>query len=177
MFKRKKKVTSGIVAIYKYLDDVCQAMDRIDERQDCLGHEVYSPTSYHELIERIEKKIGYSEVRWFTLVGALTGIATGFGMPLLMDYDWPIVVGGKTAGIYSLPAYVIFGFELMVLFGALATIFGMLFMGRIPNPKAKIFDKRTTDDHFAIFIPDSGLDGEPAKILKECGALEVYQSK
>ena len=36
-------------------------------------------------------------------------------MCLAMDYDWPLVVGGKTAGLYSLPAYVIFGFELMIL--------------------------------------------------------------
>ena len=67
-------------------------MDKIKNRTDFSGHEVYSPTSYHELIERIEKTLGPSEVRWFTLVGALMGVSLGFGMCLWMDYDWPIVV-------------------------------------------------------------------------------------
>ena len=43
--------------------------------------------------------MGTSQVRWFTLTGSLTGFATGF-MPLVLDWDYPMVVGGKTAGIY-----------------------------------------------------------------------------
>ena len=171
-----EKDKKGIVAIFSYLDHVCEAMDKINDRSDFKGHEVFSPTSYHELIERIENKLGPSEVRWFTLLGALTGVTSGFGMCLLMDYDWPITVGGKLAGIYSLPAYVVFGFELMILLGAIFTILGMLFMGRLPNPHAKILDTRITDDKFAIFIPDASMDGEQARLMKDCGAEEVYQT-
>lgn len=171
-----KKEAHGIVAIFKYLDDVCHTVEKIEERSDFLDHKVLSPTSYHELIELAEKKYGDSPVKWFTLTGALSGVAAGFGMPLWMDYDWPIVVGGKTAGIYSLPAYVIFGFELMVLLGAIATIIGMLVMGRIPNPKAKIYDLRTTDDHFAIFVPGADKDGDQARFLVECGAEEIIST-
>ena len=162
----------GVVAIFTYLDDVCDFMEKVKSREDFIGHEVLSPTSYHEL----EHASGYgaSAVRWFTLTGALSGIATGFGMPLLMDYDWPIVVGGKTAGIHSVTAYVIFGFELMVLFGALATILGMLVMGRLPNPKAKVFDPRITDDKFAVFVPGASVEGQQSQFLKECGAEEVF---
>ena len=145
-----EKNQKGVIGIYQYLDDFCQAIDEIEKRSDCDGHEIYSYTSYHELMDRAERRWGPSQVRWFTLTGALSGIIAGFGMCLLLDYDWPIVVGGKTPGIYSLPAYVIFGFELMVLIGAIMTIAGMLVMGRIPKPTARIIDKRLTDDFFAI---------------------------
>lgn len=166
----------GVVGIFRYLDDVCSAIKLIEKRDDFRGHEVISHTSYHELIHLAEEKYGPSQVRWFTLVGAVTGVSTGFGMPLWMDYDWPLVVGGKQAGLYSLPAYVVFGFELMILFGAIATILGMFVMGRFPNPKATVLDTRLTDDRFAIFVPGVSLEGAQAKVLKELGADEVYST-
>lgn len=167
MIKRK----TGIIAIFSYLDEVCDAMEKIKGRTDFEGHEVLSPTSYHEL----EHAADYapSAVRWFTFTGTMTGLFTGFAMPLWMDYDWPLVVGGKTAGIYSVPAYFIFGFELMVLFGAIATILGMLWCGRLANPFAQIYDVRTTDDKFGVFVPNADISGDQAQLLKECGAEEV----
>lgn len=163
----------GVLAVFKYLDDTCEAIRKMNSRKDCKDHEVYAPASYHELIEFAEEKYGPSQVRWFTLLGALSGVSAGFGMPLWMDYDWPMVVGGKQAGIYSLPAYVIFGFELMILLGAIATIIGMLVMGRIPNPKAKVFDNKLSDDHFAIFLPNHNMDNDSVKMLRDIGACEV----
>lgn len=166
----------GVIGIFRYLDDILAAIDEIKLRNDFVGHEVYAPTSYHELMEQAEDIYGPSEVRWFTLVGALMGVTTGFGMPLLLDYDWPLVVGGKSAVFYSLPAYFIFGFELMILFGAIATILGMLVMGRLPNPNARIHDARITDDCFAIYIPQVQPDSEQAKLLKKWGAEEIRSS-
>ncbi len=161
----------GIIAIFKYLDLVCGAIEKIRERGDFAGHEVFSPTSYHE----IEHACGFgaSPVRYFTLIGALTGTCVGFGLALACDWDWPIVVGGKTAGIYSLPAYVVLGFECTILLGVISTILGMLLMGRIPNPKRKVLDERTTDDRFAIFVPGARMGSPQAQFLKECGAEEV----
>lgn len=162
---------NGIIAVFRYLDDVTKAMEQIRGRADFNGHEVFSPTSYHE----IEHAAAFrpSPVRFFTLAGGMTGTITGFSLPLILDYDWPIVVGGKMAGVYSLPAYVIMGFELTILFGAIATIAGMLIMGRIPNPKKDIHDVRFSDDHFGIFVPDADESSEQAEVLRQCGATEV----
>ncbi len=162
---------SGVLAVYKYLDQVVDVMEKIKGRADFAGHEVFSPTSYHEIEHA--GGFGSSPVKWFTLVGGMTGTISGFVLPLLCDYDWPMVVGGKTAGIYSLPAYVIIGFELTILLGAIATIAGMLVMGRIPNPKATIMDVRTTDDHFAIFVPGIDESSEQATLLRSGGASEI----
>ena len=161
----------GIVGIFSYLDDFTGAIEKIKNRGDFADHELYSPTSYHE----IEHACGYkpSPVRYFTLVGGLTGLCAGFALCLTTDWDWPLVVGGKTAGIYSLPAYVVIGFECTILLGAIATILGMLWMGRIPDPKTTIIDKRFTDAHFGIFVPGVGSESEQAKLLRECGAEEI----
>jgi Protein of unknown function (DUF3341) len=161
----------GILAIFKHLDSVCHAVEKVKGRHDFKDHEVYSPTSYHE----IEHACAYppSPVRWFTFVGAMLGTVTGFSIPLLCDWDWPIVVGGKTPGIYSLPAYVVIGFEFTILFGAIATVLGILVMCRIPNPKVTILDKRLTDDMFGIWVPGAVADGPQAKLLSEFGAIEI----
>ena len=165
------KSDKGIIAFYRYLDTLCHAVEHVRDRSDFADHEVLSPTSYHE----IEHACGFgaSPVRYFTLAGGLTGVSFGFLIALLTDWDWPMVVSGKTPGIYSIPAYVVIGFECTILFGAIATILGMLVMGRIPNPKRRVLDPRTTDDLFAIFVPGATLDGPQARLLKEYGADEV----
>ena len=167
------KRPGGILAIFQYLDNVCEAMEKANKRGDFDGHEVFSPTSYHEIEEA--GGFGSSAVKWFTLVGAMTGTILGFGLCLGLDWDWALVVGGKTAGVPSLPAYVVIGFELTILLGGIATIIGMLVMGRIPNPKQRVLDPRFTDDRFGIFVPNASLDGEQAKLLKACGAEEIRQ--
>ncbi|MBI2601492.1 MAG: DUF3341 domain-containing protein [Deltaproteobacteria bacterium] len=172
-----KKERKGIVAVFRYLDKVSDAVKHMHRNKQFRDHVIYSPTSYHELMEHGEKVYGFSEVRWFTLVGALAGIATGFGMPIGMDWDWPIVVGGKMGGFYSLPAYFVFGFELMVLFGALATIIGMIIMGRLPDPRGKIRHNAITNDRFVVFVPGVGVDSEQAHLLRQWGADEVHHSE
>ncbi len=166
-----KRGDKGILAIFKYLDDTTDAIKKIKDRKDCDGFEVFSPTAYHEIDHALD--LPPSPVRWYTLVGGLTGMVTGFGICLLCDWDWPLIVGGKTAGIYSLPAYVVIGFELTILLGALATILGMLIHCKIPNPNVRVMDKRILDDRFAIFIPNASKEGEPSKLLQQCGAEEL----
>jgi len=162
---------NGILAIYSYLDDVCHVIEKVRDKAEFAQHEVFTPTSYHEIEEA--SGFGPSPVRLFTLIGGLTGTCTGFALPLLTDYDWQMVVGGKQAGVLSLPAYVVLGFELTILFGAIATILGMLVMSRIPNPKTTVLDTRLTDDKFGVFVPNVGLDSAQAKLLKELGAEEL----
>lgn len=160
-----------MIAIFQYLDTFCEAIEKVRGRDDFADHECFSPTSYHEIEHA--SGFGASPVRYFTLVGALTGMVGGFALCLILDWDWPLIVGGKTAGIYSLPAYVVIGFECTILLGAIGTIVGMLWMGRIPNPKRKVLDIRTSDDRFAIFVPNVGADSTQAQVLRDCGAEEV----
>lgn len=170
MFASRQR--KGVFALYEYLDDAIAVVGKLRERKE--SFDVFTPTYYHELEEALDYKP--SGVRWFTLCGALLGVTFGFGLCLLTDYDWPLVVGGKSAGIYSLPAYVVIGFEMMILLGAIATIFGVLFLGKVPNPKGRIYSTQTTDSRFGIYVYDIDDQSETAKLLKEKSVeMGVYQ--
>ena len=162
----------GIVARFHYLDDFCHALDRMRALPEFTDSESFSPTSYHEIEHAAHLKP--SPVRFFTLIGALTGTLTGFALPLLCDWDWPIITGGKTPGIYSIPAYVVIGFEFTILFGGIMTVLGILVMGRLPNLKCDIIDESITSDRFVVFVPGVTVESSQAKYLKDWGAQEIF---
>jgi hypothetical protein len=51
-----------------------------------------------------------------------------------------------------------------------------LVMGRLPNPYGTVYDRRITDDRFAIFVPNVAVDSEQARLLQQLGATEVFQA-
>ena len=57
-----------------------------------------------------------------TLIGGLLGASFGYWIAIWSSDYWPLVVGGKA--IASWIPYTVFGFELMVLIGSLATVLG-----------------------------------------------------
>jgi hypothetical protein len=123
----------------------------------------------HEIADAVGHPV--SPVRLWTLIGGLTGCVTGFAMSLWMSYDYPVVVGGKPLG--SVTPYVVIGFELTILFGALATIAGLAFHAWRDTRKGA-HDPRFTDDHIGIFVP-CPVERRPAveQLLKGAGAVEV----
>jgi len=90
--------------------------------------EIYSPSAFPELDDALDEKP--SGVRAWTLVGGLLGVTTGYAVTIWMSVDWPIVIGGKPFA--SVAPYTIIGFELTILFGGLATLLGLLVVGRLP---------------------------------------------
>ena len=90
--------------------------------------EIYAPAPFPELDDALDEKP--SRVRIFTLVGGLLGVVTGYAMTIWMSIDWPVMIGGKPFA--AIPTYTIIGFELTILFGALATLLGLLLVGRLP---------------------------------------------
>jgi len=99
--------------------------------------EIYSPAAFPELDDALEE--GPSGVRSWTLVGGLLGVTTGYAVTIWMSLDWPIVIGGKPFA--SVAPYTIIGFELTILFGALATLLGLLVVGRLPYGRFGSSDK------------------------------------
>jgi hypothetical protein len=90
--------------------------------------EVYSPAPFDEVELAVDPKP--SRVRFFTLIGGLLGVVTGYAMTIWMSLDWPIVIGGKPFA--SIPPYTVIAFELTILFGAIFTLLGLLAVGRLP---------------------------------------------
>ena len=143
-----KRGTRGILASFVHLDDT---VDSIGALREAGFHEVtaFSPYPDHHL----EKALGHgaSPVRVYTLVGALTGAATGFALTAWTSMDWPLVTGGKP--ILSMPAYVVIAFEMTILFGALATVIGLFINARLPNREPLvIYNPEFSEGHYGVYV-------------------------
>lgn len=164
----------GMLAIFDGVDTTIEAIGRL-RKAGFRRLTVYSPAPDHQIEHALHQP--ESAVRIFTLVGALTGTATGFALPTWTSLDWPLVTGGKP--IIALPAWVIIAFELTVLFGALSTVLGMLILAKLPYRKPLvIYDPAFSADRFGIYLtPADGRDDEARQILNETGAVEIREPR
>ena len=161
---------SGIVGVFGDLDSTVVALRELKSK----GYDsitVYSPVPRHELDEVIDAPV--SPVRIFTLVGGLTGCTLGFAYAIGSSLDWPLITGGKP--IVSLPPFIIIGFELTILIGALSTVAGMLINSRLPKfRQAPGYDPRFSNDKFGVLVFGGPAQASGAdSILKAAGAEEV----
>ncbi len=160
----------GIVGVFREIDSVVEAIGAL--RKERPGEmTVYSPTPRHELDDALD--YGPSVVRRFTLFGGLFGAICGYWIAIWASDYWPLVVGGKP--VASWVPYTIFGFEVMVLFGALSTVAGLFVNARIPRLTMTVgYDPRFSDDSFGIWVecpPDKLRLVED--LLRRHGAAEV----
>ena len=134
---------------------------------------VYTPIPVHEIEDVLERDRPVSRVRLFTLIGGLTGTASGFFLTIWSAMQWGLITGGKP--VASIPPFVIIAFELTILFGGVATVIGMVLLGRLPRIKASpTFDPRFTNDRFGVAVHcASGRGGSVRQILSAAGAEEV----
>ena len=141
------KPPGGVLALYRHVDAAVDSIRALKEK----GHRdftVYTPVPNVEIQQAVGHRV--SPVRLWTLVGGLTGCVSGFALTLWMSYDWPIVVGGKPIG--SVIPYVVIAFELTILFGAGATILGLLYHSWRTRQRGA-YDGSCTDDRIGIFVP------------------------
>ena len=139
----------GLLASFEYLDDIVNAIHEL-KKAGFKELRTFAPYPEHH----IEEALGYhrSPVRVWTLVGGLTGAATGFALTIWTSLDWPLVTGGKP--ILSIPAYVVFAFELTMLFGALSTIIGLFINAQIPSSERPRSTRPTSArGRFGLYVP------------------------
>jgi hypothetical protein len=68
-----------------------------------------------------------SRVRVFTLLGGLTGLASAWILTAWTSLKWSLIVGGKDPMLVPVsPPYVVIMFEMMILFGGIATLAGVV---------------------------------------------------
>jgi hypothetical protein len=158
----------GVVASFKELDSTVHAVE--DLRKARLGDvTVYTPTPRHE----IEEAVGSpnSPVRRFTLVGGLLGVTFGYWIAVWTSDYWPLVVGGKA--IASWIPYTIIGFEMMVMIGALSTVFGMFYINRIPRLTMTVgYDPRFSHGDYGVFV-QTDQTARAEQLLREHGAADI----
>ncbi len=173
--------TETILGVFAHVDTTVRALEDLKSK----GYHdltVYTPVPIHEIEEVLERDRPLSRVRLFTLVGGLTGIASAFLLTIWTSLVWGLVTGGKylqfsPGGIVgsSLPPFFIIAFELMVLFGGVATVIGLALLGRLPRLRpSPTFDPRFTNDRFGVavhFAPGRG--ASVREILRTAGAEDV----
>jgi len=91
-----------------------------------------------------------SELRFFTLAGAILGFVLGFGFIVYTVLSWPLITGGKP--LISIPAFIIVAFECTILIGGIVSFIGFLHLNRLPNIK-RIIDPRECGNQFVIYLP------------------------
>lgn len=160
----------GVLAAFRELDAAVHAIEELRTKR--LGDlTIYTPTPRHEF----EDALGHpsSGVRKFTLVGGLLGVTFGYWIAIWTSEYWPLIVGGKA--IASWIPYTIIGFEVMVLVGALSTVFGMFYLARIPRLTMTVgYDPRFSHGDYGVFVaaaPDKFASVE--EVLRRHGAAEV----
>jgi molybdopterin-containing oxidoreductase family membrane subunit len=133
--------------------------------------DVYSPVPSHRIEEAVMP--GQSAVRIFTLAGGTVGAVGGIYLAIWSSLKWGLITGGKP--VVSVPPFVIIGFELTLLLGALATVAGFLVTARLVRfRRDPYYDPRFSQDHFGLLIagPSDQQTGM-ADFLKQAGAKEV----
>ncbi|MBR06051.1 MAG: quinol:cytochrome C oxidoreductase [Rickettsiales bacterium] len=162
-----------ILGVYDDEDVLLKAIKNVREGGVKI-HEVYSPFPVHG----IDDVLGYKRSRLtivaflFGLLGTSLALTMQFGM---MTIDWPMIIGGKDYA--PVPSFIPVTFELTVLlasFGMVGTF--MIISNLKPWGKAKLFDKRITDDKhiMAIDLGNNQLEESAIdKLLKDSGASEV----
>lgn len=139
-----------ISAVFPFKDKLISAIKRIKET-GISEMEVKMPVPDHDILDAIDHKP--TKVGLFTLFGGIAGITTGFVGPAWAHSHWGNIIGGKP--IISLPPFIVIMFELMVLFGATATLIGILLLARLPNTRLlqdRHFDERATEDHYILLV-------------------------
>ena len=162
-------MTPGVLGSFVHVDAATDAI-RALKAQGQPDLSVYTPAPNHEIEEALDHPV--SPVRLFTLVGGLTGCAAGFAMTFWMSNDWPLLVGGKP--IATVPPYVVLGFELMILLGALSTVAGVIIMSAVNARKRVPYSEKFSDDHIGVFVPCRAEQAAAVEgLLKRAGSVEV----
>lgn len=139
---------------------------------------VFTPFPVHGLDEALELR--GSRLHTVAFIAGATGtvLALVF-MNWTAGINYPYTVGGKPE--MAVPAFIPITFEVTVLFASI--VMTMAFFARnnlFPGARNRIFDRRITDDHFAItfHLTDDMTEQDKDYIthmLKETGAVEVRE--
>jgi hypothetical protein len=161
----------GILAVFHEPDEMMEAL-RALRRAAFRRLELFSPVKVGE----VDKVLGlpHGPVRFWTLSGALLGMAGGFALALGSAGVNNLVVGGKPPMAYI--PYCIVGFEGTILLGTLANLTGLIVHARLGRTKLPpAYDPRFSRDKFGLLVecPAERLD-EVRDIIRPMEPEEVH---
>jgi hypothetical protein len=166
----------GMIAEFRTAADILHAAEKVRDA----GYrkwDVFTPFPVHGMDRAMGLK--NSKVGWFAFLGGVTGYTTGMLMIWFMNaLDYPLVVGGKPmfSPFYAFPP----SYELTILFGAFGSLFGMLFLNRLPRLYHPLLKNRrfalVTHDRFFLVIECADpkySEPEVRKLLEGAGSRHI----
>jgi len=162
----------SVLGVFAHVDATVRALEELRAK----GYHdltVYMPVPVHQIEDVLERDRPVSRVRLFTLIGGLIGVISGFLLTIWSAMVWGITLGGKHP--FSIPPYVVIAFELTILFGGIATLIGMVTLGRLPRlTPSPTYDPRFSSDRFGVAVHCAPERGTSVRaILSGAGAEEV----
>src|SRR5437879_3434768 len=124
--------TVDVLGVFAHVDTTLEAIRQL-RTKGFSNLTVYTPVPVEEIEEEVERVRPLSKVRLFTLIGGLTGTATGFFLSIWSSLVWSLVTGSKDPVSY--PPFVLIAFELTILLGGLSPVLAVLLLGRLPTLK------------------------------------------
>ncbi len=163
---------ADVLGVFAHVDTTVEAIRQL-RAKGFSDLTVYTPTPIEDIEQEVERVRPLSKVRLFTLIGGLTGTATGFFLTIWSSLIWSLLTGGKDP--VSFPPFIIIAFELTILFGGLASVLAILVLGRLPQVKpSRTYDPRFTLDRFGVAVTcPADKVGTVEGLLSAAGAEEV----
>src|SRR5262252_1252174 len=164
--------TANVLGVFAHVDTTVDAIRELRAR-GFADLTVYTPAPIEDIEHEVERVRPLSKVRLFTLIGGLTGTATGFFLTIWSSLIWSLLTGGKAP--VSFPPFIIIAFELTILLGGLSTVLAILILGRLPKLTPSVtYDPRFTLDRFGVAVtcPPEKADAV-GTVLRSAGAEEV----
>jgi hypothetical protein len=138
----------GVLGVFRQPEELLTAVQEV-EKSSFDRIETYSPMRLRKT-EAVMGR-GASPVRFWTLVGALSGLVGGFALAIGTAKVNSLIVGGKPP--VSIIPYCVVGFEGTILLGTIANLIGMLIHSRLGKPKVPVwYDSRFSRDRFGLFV-------------------------
>lgn len=168
--------TYGVIAEFDNPAEIMHAAETV-RNAGFLKWDVFTPFPVHGM----DKAMGLknSKVGWFSFLGGVTGYTLGMLMIWWMNaYDYRIVVGGKPmfSPFSAFPP----SYELTILLGSFGSLFGMLFLNRLPRLHHPLLKNRrfalATHDRYFIVIETSDPKysaTETPKLLESLGSRHI----
>lgn len=165
----------GIAASFHTAPDIYHACEKVRDA-GFSKWDAFTPFPVHGLHHAMGQ--ARSKVPFLTFIGGVTGFTLGLLIVWYMNFDYPLVVGGKPyfSPIFPFPIF----YELTILLAAFGTLGGMFLFNQLPRFNHPLFDyekfARTTDDLFMIVIEAKDPQFDPEKLrlfLEEIGGDDV----
>jgi mono/diheme cytochrome c family protein len=179
--------TLGVLAQYAGPEELTAAARNLTD-QGYKKVEAFSPFPIHGIDEAL--KAPAPLLPWVVLGAGLTGLVVALGMQYYMNaapenaqlfgYYSPYQYRISGKPYFSLPANIPVAFELIILFSALTTFFGMLVFNKLPTLSNPLFRsgrfRKATDNGFFLYVdakdPKFAVSGATSA-LNTAGAMAV----